>query len=55
MFEGVKLRKVRQQTNLTQEDIASAVGISVRTVKYVEANHKPTIATLKVDMLKGWW
>lgn len=41
------LRKIREQHNLTQEELAAKSGISVRTIQRIEAGTEPKGYTLK--------
>lgn len=45
-----KLRKIRQQKNLTQEELAEKSGISIRTIQRIEAGTTPKGQTLKILM-----
>lgn len=43
-----KLKEIREQKNLTQEELAESSGISVRTIQRIEAGTQPKGHTLRV-------
>lgn len=42
-----ELKKIREEMNLTQEELAEKSGISVRTIQRIESGTKPKGYTLK--------
>jgi transcriptional regulator with XRE-family HTH domain len=42
-----KLKQIREQQNLTQEELAEKSGISVRTIQRIESGTEPKGHTLK--------
>ncbi len=46
-FNSVKLIKLRQEKFWTQEDLAAASGVSVRTVQRMETNNRASIESWK--------
>ena len=54
-FNYEELRAIRQQSGLTQVELAEKLGITSRTVKSIEAGNEATIASLKIGLIKKWW
>lgn len=43
-----KLKEIREQRNLTQEELSDSTGISVRTIQRIESGNEPKGQTLKI-------
>jgi len=51
---GDRLRKLRRIRNLTQEEVASDIGVSVDTIRKLEQGKRmPSVAV--VDLLRGYY
>ncbi len=52
MSIGENLKKLRKNAGLTQEQLASSVGIKQCTLSQIERNTKPISLSLSVEMTK---